>query len=331
LNLRQLHLTLVFIKMFLRDRQSLFFSLFFPLIFLTAIGLVNDRGRGPIDISVVDRSAGDLSVRLVAALDAVFAVHTGDEAAMRARLIDGETTLVLIIPPEFNDTTTGADLTVLIDAGQVRLTGFILPALESALIDIERQFREVKPLFNLHVEDVKSRTQRYIDFLLPGILAFTLMQISIAGSGFNLVEYRRKGILKRLFVTPILPRDFIAAICIARLLLCLIQLSVLLVIAIVFMGVTIVGNLGYLYVVVVLGTVIFLCLGFCIGSIAKTQQAVGAIGNIVIFPQMFLAGVFFPIEAMPAMIQPVARLLPLSYVVTGLREIARACCRSTAA
>ena len=47
-----------------------------------------------------------------------------------------------------------------------------------------------------------------------------------------------------------------------------------------------------------------------------------AIGNLVIFPQVFLSGVFFPIDSMPAIIQPIATMLPLSFVATAMREIA---------
>ncbi len=47
-----------------------------------------------------------------------------------------------------------------------------------------------------------------------------------------------------------------------------------------------------------------------------------AIGNLVIFPQVFLSGIFFPIDSMPAFMQPVANLLPLSFVATAMREIA---------
>ncbi|MDO7565377.1 MAG: ABC transporter permease, partial [OM182 bacterium] len=77
-----------------------------------------------------------------------------------------------------------------------------------------------------------------------------------------------------------------------------------------------------LYLVITLGTFIFLCLGFCLGSIAKTQQSIMAVGNLVIFPQVFLSGVFFPIDSMPAFIQPIATMLPLSFVATAMREIA---------
>jgi len=124
-----------------------------------------------------------------------------------------------------------------------------------------------------------------------------------------------------LFVTPIKPAEFIAAICLARLVWCLAQLTVLLLVAIVVFKVKVAGNIASLYFVVVLGTIIFLCLGFCVGSLARTQQGVGAVGNIVIFPQMFLSGVFFPIKLMPAVVQPFAMALPLSPVVSSLRGI----------
>jgi len=67
---------------------------------------------------------------------------------------------------------------------------------------------------------------------------------------------------------------------------------------------------------------VFLNIGFCLGSIAKTQQSIGALGNIVIFPQIFLSGIFYPIESMPALVQPIAYVLPLSFISSGLRDIA---------
>tara|TARA_B100000959_G_C14961555_1_gene616001 strand:- start:602 stop:1693 length:1092 start_codon:yes stop_codon:yes gene_type:complete len=320
----QLHLAKVFLKIFLRDRQSIFFSLFFPVIFMSVFSFANNSSQDPITIGVVDNSSNTLSQGFIESLNAnpVFDVSLDNETALRSRLIEGDMTLVLILPDEFVEQAGGTELNLIVDAAQVQQLGLIVPLLEQTLISIEREFRNIEPMFSLAIEDVEARSQRYLDFLLPGLLAFTLMQLSIAGSGFNIEEYRRKGILKRLFVTPIKPKDFITSIVIARLVICLIQMSVLMAIAVFFLEVSIVGNFISLYLLIILGTVIFLCLGFCLGSIAKTQQAVMAVGNIVIFPQIFLSGVFYPIESMPALIQPIARVLPLSFIATGLREIA---------
>ena len=125
----------------------------------------------------------------------------------------------------------------------------------------KRDIRGIKPMFNLVVEDVQARPQRYIDFLLPGILAYMLMNLCIAGSGFNIVEYRRRGILKRLFVTPIQPKDFIVAIILSRMVIVLTQISVMLGLAIMLLDINVVGGLPSLYGMVILGTFIFLCIG----------------------------------------------------------------------
>lgn len=320
----QLHLAKVFLKIFLRDRQSIFFSLFFPIIFMTVFAFANNGEVDPIELGIVNNSpsavANDFSQMLID--NPLFEVTLGEEEQLRAELVEGNQTMVLILPEGFDAQSDGAEQQLLVDAAQVQQLSLIMPLLEQTLISIEREFRNIEPMFTLTVEDVQARSQRYLDFLLPGLLAFTLMQLSIAGSGFNIVEYRRKGILKRLFVTPIRPRDFIASIVMARMAIVLIQLTVLILVAVLVLNVTIVGNFVSFYFIVMLGTFIFLCLGFCLGSIAKTQQAVMAVGNIVIFPQIFLSGVFYPIESMPELIQPIAKILPLSFVSTAMREIA---------
>lgn len=320
---QQRRLARVFLKIFLRDRQSLFFSLFFPMIFIFALGVINDSEPDPFGVGIVNNAQSELAGRFIDTLtsNTLFDVSVGEEEILRGELVAGDISLVLLLPEGFEEASSGTELQVLVDASKVRQVGVIMPILKSALIDIERNLRDTSAMFSIVVKDVQARSQRYLDFLLPGMLAFTIMQICIAGSGFNVVEYRRKGILKRLFVTPIQPRDFISAIVIARLVLCLTQISVLLAAAVYFMGAVVVGNLVSLYFVILLGAIIFLCLGFSLGSIAKTQQSVQAIGNIVIFPQMFLSGIFYPIEMLPELVQPLASILPLSFIASALREI----------
>ncbi len=312
----------VFLKMHVRDRQAIIFSMFFPIVFMLALGFTSGN-RDPIELGVVNDSQSELADRFIATLNEnpLFNITQGSEVALRTALIEGDSKMVLILPAAFQDTDSASELRLLVDLAQMRQLGMILPVFEKALVAVERELRDTEPLFSLTVEDVKARAQGYIDFLLPGLLAFTLMQISISGSGFNLVEYRRKGILKRLFVTPVQPRDFIIGLGLARLLLCVVQLSILLGIAVFFLGATVVGNFVSLYFVIVLGSVVFLSLGFCLGSIAKTQQAIMAIGNLFLFPQMFLSGIFFPIDSLPDPIQPLANVLPLSFVANALREI----------
>ncbi len=319
-----LTMTKTFLRIFSRDRQAIFFSLFFPVIFMSVFGLVGNAGNEPMPVGIVNNAGNELAAEFIADLGSnpLFKVTEGLEDELRAQIISGDQQLVLVLPENFQDNGAPADLKLLVDASQVRELAMIMPVLEQALVDVERALRNTDPLFSLTVEDVKARSQSYLDFLVPGLLAFTIMQISIAGSGYNIVEFRRKGILKRLFVTPLEPRNFIGALVLSRALICLIQVTVLLGIAVFVLGVNIAGDFTSLYVIIILGLSLFLSLGFCLGSLAKTQQAIGAMGSLFTFPQMFLAGIFYPIDILPDMVQPVAQLLPLSFVANGLREIA---------
>jgi ABC-2 type transport system permease protein len=322
-----MHQTLTMMRTFLRilsrDRQAIFFSLFFPVIFMSVFGLVGSADDDPIEIGIADNAGNPLAADFIKSLieRAEFNVKTGNESELREQVISGDLKLLLVIPADFQDNGMPAGLTVLVDAAQVRELGLIMPVLEQGLVDVERRLRNIEPLFSLQVEDVKARAQNYLSFLVPGLLAFTIMQIAIAGSGYNIVEYRRKGILKRLFVTPVQPKHFIGGLVMARSLFCLVQLSLLLLIAVFMLKVEIAGSIFALYVVIIMATAVFLSIGFSMGSLAKTQQSIMALGNLVTFPQMFLSGIFYPIDILPDLIQPIAKLLPLSFAATGLRDV----------
>ena len=324
----QRHLTTVFLKIFLRDRRSIFFSLFFPVIFMTVFSFTSDRDQDAFNIGIANSGTNAMAEDFAQLLteSPLFDVTIGDAEGLRAQLVAGEQTMVLELPANFGEFGSNgtAEINVVVDAAQLTQLGLIMPVLDQTLLSIEREFRGIEPMFSIAIEDVQARSQRYIDFLLPGLMALTLMNLSIAGSGFNIVEYRRKGILKRLFVTPIEPGDFITAIVLARMTIVLVQLSVLILFAVLLLDIRIIGNFFAYYFVVMLGTIVFLCQGFSLGSLAKTQESIGALGNIVIMPQIFLSGIFYPIDSMPEWIQPVAQLLPLSFVSTGMREIANA-------
>ena len=319
----QIHLAGVFLKIFLRNRQAILFSLFFPLIFIGAFSF-SGTSNDPFVIGVTDESQSPFSQEFITNLEQeeIFNLIEGDFDSLQSSLIEGDIRGLILIPKNFKDIDNLGALKFYVDASQTRQVNIIQQAIETSLLSVERKIRNIEPLFDLQLEDVKARPQRYIDFLLPGLLAFMIMNLSIAGSGFNIVEYRRRGILKRLFVTPIKPKDFITSIVLARMLIVLVQLSVVLSIALFVLDITIIGSYLSFYLTVILGTFIFLCIGFALGSLAKTQEGIRPIVGLVTFPQVILSGVFFPISSMPEIVQPIVYSLPLSSVVSSLREIA---------
>ena len=323
LNKPQAYLTKVFIQIFLRNKQYIVFSLILPLLILAIVGL-NDGDNDPIEIGIVNNSKSNLSQQFVDQLTSnnLFNIIQGSEDTLRNELVNGDLMIVLIIPSAMDDKVKSSNIKLLVDKSQTQFIQTIEPILNQSLLSIEREITGRASMFNLVIEDVKSRTLSYIDFLLPGIMAFMLMNLSIAGSGFNVVEFRRRGILKRLFVTPIKPIDFVLAIVVARMVIVLGQLSIIFGFALAILDANIVGSVFSLYFVIMLSVLMFLTLGFSIGSLAKTQESVGVLATIFIYPQLVLSGIFFPIETLPEYIHPFAELLPLSLVADAMRSIA---------
>ena len=323
LNKPQAYLTKVFIQIFLRNKQYIVFSLILPLLILAIVGL-NDGDNDPIEIGIVNNSKSNLSQQFVDQLTSnkLFNIIQDSEGTLRNELVNGDLMIVLIIPSAMDDKVKSSNIKLLVDKSQAQFIQTIEPILNQSLLSIEREITGRASMFNLVIEDVKSRTLSYIDFLLPGIMAFMLMNLSIAGSGFNVVEFRRRGILKRLFVTPIKPIDFVLAIVIARMVIVLGQLSIIFGFALAILDANIVGSVVSLYFVIMLSVLMFLTLGFSIGSLAKTQESVGVLATIFIYPQLVLSGIFFPIETLPEYIHPFAELLPLSLVADAMRSIA---------
>ncbi len=317
------YLTKVFIQIFLRNRQYIIFSLLLPVVILGIVGL-NDGEVDPVEIGLVDNSNSVLSKNFITKLsdNPLFTIIEGDEEDLKEDLINGDLMMILVIPLDMQASNKTNNIKLLVDKSQIQFIETIKPVLNQTLLSIEREITQDQAMFDLTIEDVKSRSQGYLDFLLPGIMAFMLMNLSIAGSGFNVVEFRRRGILKRLFVTPIKPIDFVSAIVVARMIIVLGQLTAIFSFALFILDANIVGSILYLYLVIMLGILMFLTLGFSIGSLAKTQETVGILASIFIYPQLVMSGVFFPLETLPEYIQPVAQVLPLTLVADAMRSIA---------
>jgi ABC-2 type transport system permease protein len=180
------------------------------------------------------------------------------------------------------------------------------------------------PIVTTRVEEVAGRNLKYVDFLTPGIVGMTIMQLGIAGVMFTFVVDRQRGVIRRIMATPISRRNYMAAHVLERLILAVLQVLILLAVAVFAFKVTIVGSLGTVLLMSVLGSVMFLCFGFAVTGFVTTENQAPAIMQLVTLPQMFLSGVFFSRDAVPAFLKPVSDVLPLTFLNDALRQISTA-------
>ena len=151
-----------------------------------------------------------------------------------------------------------------------------------------------------------------------------MIALSIAQGGLfgmvDLVDMRRKGLIKRLRMTPANMGIFGLSDMIMRLLFSTIQIILLSLIGVFIFGANLYINIPSLIIVFLIGALSFNALGYFISSFSKTTEAYMGVANIVSFLMMFLSGIFFPIETMPEWIKPISNVLPLTYFANGLRD-----------
>ena len=177
-------------------------------------------------------------------------------------------------------------------------------------------------LVELRSEGVQARQLTYYDFLLPGLVGMGIMNSSIVGIAASMALYRQQRILKRILATPLKVRVFFASEILANLVVAIIQAAIIMAAGILLFGANIYGNFLWVFVVVLVASIVFLNIGFIIGGLSKNVDAAVGLANAVSLPMMFLAGVFFPKEGLPWILSNVVSYLPLAPMLDALRGVA---------
>ena len=170
-------------------------------------------------------------------------------------------------------------------------------------------------------QPVSGREVRYVDWVLPGILAINVMFSSLWGVGWVIVRYRKNGVLRRLRATPLTAGEFLVAQILSRLLV-VISMTVL-----VFAGTLLLldfpmrGSYLTLALVFLVGTVALISVGLAVAARVRSEELANGLLDIIAFPMMILSGVWFSMEGTNVWAQRLAELLPLSHLVDAARRI----------
>ena len=186
---------------------------------------------------------------------------------------------------------------------------------------VDRAVGQAPTLISLESHSVRQKNLRYIDFLVPGIIAMTLMNSAMFGLAGTIVTYRERGILRRLKVTPQPLTTFLAAQITNQLTFSILRVVLLIAVARALFNVHVIGSYLSLLVVVIIGSLAFVTIAFAIASFSKNREISDTVSNIISMPMMFLGGVFFPVDGAPAWIRPLINALPLKYLGDAMRGV----------
>jgi ABC-2 type transport system permease protein len=304
-------LTVARFKEFYREPAAVFWVYCFPLLLALALGFAfREKPIEKIKVTVrEDVGSADAIARLKEQLakDERFEVTgvTGEE--WKKRLRSGKTDIVIAPAAsgyELWDEPARAESVLARNAVQVAVykpLAVTAPALELR-----------------HLEETGNR---YIDFLLPGMLGMNLLGGGLWGVGYALADMRVRKLLKRFLATPMKRRDFLLSVLISRMLFTVPEVLTLLLFGWLVFDVRNHGSFGALVFLIVFGAISFGGLGLLVASRAKTLETVSGLMNLVMLPMYIVSGVFFSSERFPEVVQPVIKLLPLTAMNDALRAV----------
>ena len=317
------------LMMMARNRQGLFWALFFPLLLVVVFGLIDFNGVVPAPVAVVDLSDGSRAQvfreRLadVEFLDVEEFVRTDMAEALR----EGDLGYLIVIPPGFDETAAavgepGHDPVGLVYTSRNPDRNQLVEAAVRGLVAevwSDGQPVQASRLTTANVIDVPEVD--YFDTVLLGLLGLGIMTNSIISIAVRISTYRNQAILKRLLATPLPIWKFFASEIAAHLLLALVQAGIILAVGVFVFGGRLHGNLGWVLLITALGSIVFLNIGFILSAWARSPAAASGMGNAVALPMVFFAGTFFSTTSLPWVLPYAAEVLPLTPMLSALREV----------
>jgi ABC-2 type transport system permease protein len=190
----------------------------------------------------------------------------------------------------------------------------------SPAINVTNALAIVQP-YNVQVQGVVTGHSSYFDFIAPGIMAMTVMMSVMTGLPAAISQEKEVGTLDGMMVAPINRLSIIVGKTLAQTARGLLQGVLILILASLLFGVSIQGSILLVFALLLLGVFSFVGLGVVLTSFAKDQETAMMVMMTLMFPMMFLSGVFFPVQQMPWYMQDISKALPLTYAADALRKV----------
>jgi ABC-2 type transport system permease protein len=318
-----------FAKGYIRNPIGLFFTLVFPIILILIFGAVfANAGSSAVPLYVENEdNHSPASVAFLAALNntgaiQVYVVSLQPGSSLSNYLATNSETAGLVIPSGFQAALanrTPITIPVYTNPSAASQAGIAIGAIQGVENAFNLQAAHGTILVSSTYQNVGSQIYGYIDYLIPGLIGFSILTSPM----FSMVNisstWKRDKLFRQLSLTPLTRAEWLTAAMIWYVLLAIIAAFVMIVVGRSVFGAH-VSIVPWMFPFLVGGPVLFVSLGLVAGSVSRTPETAAVIGNVILFPMMFLSGTFFPVSSFPAYLQTVAHVLPLYYVIAGLND-----------
>jgi ABC-2 type transport system permease protein len=322
-----------------RDRRTLIFTLLMPIIQMVLLGYAANSDVKNVPLAVLDQSRSSQSRALLDAFRTTgyFVIsYEADSEPDLERLIDGgQAKTGLIIPPDYGPRVSrGQSVAVafVIDGSDSSISAGSLAAArligqtQSAELQVQRLSHQASITALPPAVDVRTQVWYNPDMvttfiMIPAMIGLILQSITSTLSASAIVREYEKGTIEQLIVTPVRSWELMVGKLFPYTFIAFADVLEILVLGTLWFQVPIRGSIGLLLGLSALFLVTSLSMGLLISTAARTQREAQTLGMIIQLPSMFLSGFFFPIAAMPQVLQWVSVLVPLKYFMIIIKAI----------
>ncbi len=329
----------VFSRGYLRNKFGLFFGLIFPVILILIFGAIFSGGStGTVNIYAQNQDTGpfaipqmDIASQFLAALNdstTVRVITVNSTENFPDYLAAHSASDGIIIPQSFSaNYLAGNPVNLTVYGNPASSTSGIVGGTVGGYANyfnlhyFQQKYNDTTPpIIGITSATVNTQQTQYLDFLIPGLIGFSILTSPM----FSLVnissEYKKTKLFKQLSLTPLTKMEWLTSKVLWYIVLTIAGFLLMVGVGVFVFGAHVNITVG-LIPFLVLGPMLFASLGMLVGTVTKSPETAGVVGNIVTFPMMFLSGTFFPISAMPQYLQTLAHVLPLFYVIEGLNNV----------
>jgi ABC-2 type transport system permease protein len=321
-----------------RDRRIVIISFIQPIIMLFLLGFAASSDVRNVPTALFDQDHSKAARDLLAAYQAAdyfqFDHEVNSVEEIRQLMTSGAVKGALIIPPDYGKRLAvgeQAQVEFVIDGADPTIAATALGAAvqigQSKSTQVMRTQLAARGQTGGLQSPIDVRTQVWYNpdlvsayFLIPGLVGTILQQLAVMLTAASIVRERERGTIEQLIITPIRSWELIVGKVTPYVGLAFFNVLEVLIIGLVVFKVPMIGDIGLLLGVSMLFLTAVLGIGLFISTMAKTQQEAQMLGMLIQLPSLFLAGIFFPIAAMPPFLQFLSYFIPLRY----FNEIVRA-------
>jgi ABC-2 type transport system permease protein len=315
------------LKATFRSPQSVFFSLFFPIVLIWIFGSLG--GNGAPSVTVAYENGTDTLNSVYNYLRANPVLQSPEKNKdIEDELRKGRIAAVIDIKKN-TDTAQGLrpyEIHLRTSSASQKDFGVLVSAINFSVSKMDSAAYPGRPsMASVSQSFVEGRRYRMIDFFLPGMIGFALIGAAVFGVAFSFYSLRETLVLKRMYSTPVKKHIIILGESLAKVIFQLLTVIVLIAFGYYVYQFHLANGLVTFFNMLILSflaLLVFMGFGFLITGVARNQNVIPIYANLFMFPQYFLSGTFFPKTALPLFMQPFIQFLPLTALNDAMRNVA---------